>query len=281
MAQRFCGRGVCDSPAARGVGGLDRGAEGCAQRVVFHADAGSLCRLCPPPAVPGPLLDGGVDAGAGADVQADGGHAPVCAVLVGLLAAETIHPTGRPFGSLASDRRKGSAAGSFRRSLRGHAFCAEGGDRVVASLCANRQRPGFLRCLFGTDDLSGWIGRSLSSSGKRPGALENYRGLCPVAGHLRRGHCRPAEAPLVFVRLVVVFGDVGSGNRVDSVGVAGAGGSLHVSAADWLVSVADLGGGGSVRRLASPPRGAGRLLHDHSGGFDFLRARADGLLAQQ
>ena len=41
-------------------------------------------------------------------------------------------------------------------------------------------------------------------------------------------------------------------------GVAGAGGSLHVSAADRIVFDADLGGGGIVRRLASPPRGVGR-----------------------
>ena len=70
-----------------------------------------------------------------------------------------------------------------------------------------------------------------------------YRGLCPVAGHLHRCPCHPAETALVFDRLVVVFGDVGSGNRVDSVGDAGAGGPLHLSAADWPVYSSDLDGG--------------------------------------
>ena len=64
------------------------------------------------------------------------------------------------------------------------------------------------------------------------------------------------------------------------IGVAGAGGSLHLSAADWLVCAADVGGGGIVRRLASPSRGAGRLRHDHPCCFDFLCARADFLLAE-
>jgi len=44
-------------------------------------------------------------------------------------------------------------------------------------------------------------------------------------------------------------------------------------ATDWLVSVADLGGGGSVRRLALPPCGTGRQLHDPPPGFDSLRAQ--------
>ena len=39
-------------------------------------------------------------------------------------------------------------------------------------------------------------------------------------------------------------------------------------------------GGRSVRWLASPSRGSGRRRHDHPRGFDFLRARADCLLAE-
>ena len=76
-----------------------------------------------------------------------------------------------------------------------------------------------------------------------------------------------------LIMLVPVIGIV-------QVGGSGAGGSLHVSAADRVVSVADLGGGGGVRRLALPPRGAGRPGHGHSGGLDVLRARTDFLLAE-
>ena len=47
------------------------------------------------------------------------------------------------------------------------------------------------------------------------------------------------------------------------------------------VSDADVGGGGFVRGLASSPRGAGRPRDGHSGGFDFLCAGADCLLAEQ
>jgi hypothetical protein len=50
--------------------------------------------------------------------------------------------------------------------------------------------------------------------------------------------------------------------------------------AGWRHRRVVLGGGGSVRWLASPARGAGRRLHGHSGGFDFLCARADFLLAE-
>ena len=99
--------------------------------------------------------------------------------------------------------------------------------------------------------------------------------------HFHGRFCPAPSLPLFFDRLAVVSHHAGAGDRDCSGRIAGAGGSLHVSAADWAVSVADLGGGGIVRRLASSPRGAGRRRHGHSGGFDFLRAGADGLLAQQ
>ena len=116
-----------------------------------------------------------------------------------------------------------------------------------------------------------------------PGAIGISK-VVAVAGsvgwHFRGRFCPPSSSPLFFDRLAVVSHHADAGDWDCSGGLTSAGGSLHVSAADRAVSDADLGGGGFVRRLASPPRGAGRRRHGHSGGFDFLRARADCLLAK-
>ena len=48
LAQRVCGGGVCHPPAARGVRGVDRGAQGCAERAFLHAHIGSLSSLRSP-----------------------------------------------------------------------------------------------------------------------------------------------------------------------------------------------------------------------------------------
>src|SRR5208282_3786426 len=111
---------------------------------VLHAGHRGFCPLCPklaesqesrvegtsssnsrPSTFDPRLLSGAVVLCVGPDVQADAGDVAVRIAVAGLLAAETIHPTGGPFGSMAANRRKGSAAGFFRRSLCGHAFCPD------------------------------------------------------------------------------------------------------------------------------------------------------------
>src|ERR1051326_2633098 len=46
MAQRDCRRLVCFASAARGVGGLDFGTEGCVERVLSVSDLAGVCGVC-------------------------------------------------------------------------------------------------------------------------------------------------------------------------------------------------------------------------------------------
>ena len=95
MAQRVCGGGVRGASVAGGVGGVGVGAQGCVERVVFHADAVGLCAACG-------RAESTINtesqkslctaAGfgvfcAGPDGQEHGGDAAVCVVAAGLLAA--------------------------------------------------------------------------------------------------------------------------------------------------------------------------------------------------
>ena len=166
----------------------------------------------------------------------------------------------------------------------GHAFCPDRGHPVVRAdfpSLARGQCLDLLCGLFGPDVLAVGSGGFIPVYGRGRWGFKSGAVTGCVGRHFRGRFCPAPSASLFFDRLAVVSDHAGAGDWDCSGGSAGAGGSLHLSAADRLVSVADLGGGGIVRRLASPPRGAGRLRHDHSRGIDFLRAHADFLLAEQ
>ena len=46
LAQCLGGGALCPAPAACGIGGLGVGAQGCAERVLLHADAVGVCGVC-------------------------------------------------------------------------------------------------------------------------------------------------------------------------------------------------------------------------------------------
>ena len=89
------------------------------------------------------------------------------------------------------------------------------------------------------------------------------------------------DTSLAGGRLALVFGDDDSGDR-DGADILTTPMRIVTPICRRSACIcADLAGGGFVRRLASPPLGCWRALHGHSGGFDFLRAQADLLLAKQ
>ena len=87
LAQRVCGGGLCRASAARGIGGLDHGAEGCAERAVLSADAVGLCLVCAPAWGAGEIPSRDRFIRRGTDVQGDDRHAARGAALTRLLAA--------------------------------------------------------------------------------------------------------------------------------------------------------------------------------------------------
>ena len=178
---------------------------------------------------------------------------------------------------------KAALARTGRRIVCGHDFCPARSAPVVRAdfpAVAPGQCLDVLCGLFGPDVLAVGSGGFIPVYGQGYWGFGSGAVTGTVGRHFRGRICPAAALPLFFDRLAVVSHHAGAGDRDCSSGIAGACGSLHVSAADWVVSVADLGGGGVVRRLASPPRGAGRPGHGHSGGLDFLRAGADCLLAK-
>ncbi len=87
LAERFCGGRVCHSSLAGGIGRLDLGTKGCAQRRLFHAHSFGLRALCPQRAAfSRPIPDCGRPLCPRFDVQTDPGHAPLCPIAPGLLA---------------------------------------------------------------------------------------------------------------------------------------------------------------------------------------------------
>ena len=280
MAQRVCGGGVCDSSVAGGIGGLGRRAQGRFERVFFHADARGLRPLCAPPALDGPLWRRGAVLRPGTAVQEHAGDDALRPPAAGLLAAE---PSFRLLSSgfAPAGGRENPAVCADGRIVRGDGpGSGESDCWPVAFRAADGKRRGVLRHLPLADDPSIGTGVCLSQPGKLSAALAGGRGTGVAAGHIRSGMGISPDASLPRGRLALVSGDDDPGDRDCADILLRPCGSLHLSAADRLVSVADLGGGGSVRRLASPPRGAGRRRHGHSGGFDFLRAHADFLLAE-
>src|SRR5208282_3859762 len=198
----------------------------------------------------------------------------------GLLAAEPscrrLAPAFAPAGG-----RENPPVGAGGRLVRGDGPGSGETDRWQAAFrSADGKRRDVLHHLPVADDPSSGTGVCLSQPGKLSAALAGGRGTGVAAGPIRSGMGISPDTSLSRGRLALVSGDAGPGYRDGADILLRPCGSLHLSAADRLVSAADLGGGGSVRRLALPPRGAGRLLHNHPHGFDFLRARTDCLLAE-
>ena len=174
---------------------------------------------------------------------------------------------------------KAASAGTHRRGLHGDDGGPEEHHCAGAGRFANRQCGGVLCRLPAPDGLPAGAGGFVPVSA-RSSRVGNHTGSLAGGCHFGRGVSPAAKAALFIDGLAVVSGNARSGNRTDPVRNTRPCGSLHLSAADRFVFRLDLGGGGFVRRLASPPGGAGRRFRDHSGGFDFLRAHSDLILAK-
>ena len=87
LAERYRGGALGDPSAAGGIGGLGDRTERRPQRRVLHADAGSLCELCPSSVFACPIFGGDGSLRVGTDDQADVDHVAVRPAAVGLLAA--------------------------------------------------------------------------------------------------------------------------------------------------------------------------------------------------
>ena len=262
------------------------------RQVTSRVELPTSVTLHPPPVTF--LLSGAVVFCVGFDVQADAGDSAVRAAAAGLLAVGTSDEW-----RVAGDKIRNSCSSTLnpqpllleKLPLFGLAvascvvtiFAQHKAHPVVRAVFPSLA-PGECRdllCgLFGPDVLAVGSGGFIPVYGRGHWVFGSGAVTGTVGRHFRGRFYPASSSPLFFDRLAVVSHHAGAGDRDPSGRIAGAGGSLHVSAADWVVCVADLGGGGVVRRLASPPRGAGRRRHGHSGGFDFLRAGADGLLAQ-
>jgi hypothetical protein len=135
--------------------------------------------------------------------------------------------------------------------------------------------------LYGPDVLAVESGGCISvdrrgCQGCRSGAVAGG-----VGRHFDGSLYPPSPLPLSSHRLGMVSHHAAAGDWDSASGSAGAGGSLHLSAADRPVPAADLGGHRLVRSLALSPPGAGQRFSSHSGCFDFLCACTDGVLAEQ
>src|SRR5208282_5269063 len=293
VAQRVCGGGLCHSSAAGGIGGVGGGAKGCVERVVFHADALGLCALRSGYAFDGPLPWRGGSFRPWPAVQAQPGDLAICIVAAGLLAVAPVRrrgggrrqigrSAGRFWGFGPSDHGKGSAPGVKRRGVcdggygggRSHPIAC----RVVVP-CADEQSHNVLCDLLEADDLPCGPGALLSIPGQGCVWMGNRSCACIAGWDFGGGDWGLAEAALYAGGVVMVCGDAGADDWDYASRRFCARRSLQLPADDWVVCRPDLGGGGSVRRVASPPRVAGRVRHGHSGCFDFVRAHSGLVLA--
>ncbi len=166
----------------------------------------------------------------------------------------------------------------------GHAVRPDGGHTAVQELFPGRESGECLDLLCGLsgpDVLAIGLGGLLPACGR---AGSDFKGGAVPGGvgrHFHRRFCPASSSSLSFDRLAVVSDHAGAGHWDSAGGGSGAGGSLQLSVADRLVCSVELGGGGTMRRLASPPRGAGPGLHHNPHGLDSLCAHAGFLLAEQ
>src|ERR1035438_5278311 len=97
VAQRICGLLICPAPAARGIRGVGGGEKRRLERALLVPHSVVL-RALRGAAEPGAVLAGGDGILPGPDVQADDGHAAVCAAAAGLVASSPSQPAGDSLG---------------------------------------------------------------------------------------------------------------------------------------------------------------------------------------
>ena len=313
LAQRVCGGGVCDSSVAGGIGGVGGGTQGRAQRHIFHADHRGVCAVCPKTVE---SRESRVETQTASALDPRPWTLDYYLVLLffalGLMCKPMLVTL--PFVLLLLDYWPLGRFSSFKLSSFKSRNCPQpstldsqrlileklplfglaAASCVVTLFAQTKAIQPFeqislpLRVGNALISYVAYLGQMFWPSGLAVfypftaggvGVSGVVLSLVVLAG-ISAGVFVLRRRPLFFDWLAVVSHHAGAGDWDCSGGSAGAGGSLHLSAADRLVSVADMGGGGSVRWLASPPRGAGRLLHDHPRCFDFLRAHPDFLLAE-
>ena len=279
LPERFRGRPLCGAPAARRVGGLDRGAQGRAERAAVPAHPAGLSRVRAA-ARAEPLRRRGRALRAGAHGQADARHLAVRPPPPRLLAARSC----RVVIHLAPPDRREAAPGGTGRGLQpGHAgrpAAHRPESRAASAEPAFRHRGPRLRLVRGQGGLPLTPRRSLSLS----------RGRYRVAGARGGRHCRRrflagvACVPASFLpdrRLVLVCRDAGARPGPRAGGKPALGGPLHVHPRHRPLH---RGGVGSCRprgRVApSRPPAGGRRGHRPLRGRA-RRAPASRVLAQQ
>ena len=92
LAQRLRGGGFCDPSLARGIGRVGVGTQGCAQRLILHADNWSVRALCAWRMVGHPLRACHHPVCVRSHVQTNAGYHAIGAAAAGLLASEPFHP---------------------------------------------------------------------------------------------------------------------------------------------------------------------------------------------
>ncbi len=275
LAQRDGGGVVCLASVASGQCRVDRGAEERAERSVLDRRDGRL-RALRTTARGWPLSAGAPGLRAGVDVQADPRRPAVRIAALGFLAVAALAlrtvvggagfirrqeilaaVCTRDHGEI--DLRKSPVVPVRRRFELYHGRRASGiGQHACigghAVLPSRWKRAGVLRPLPRQGDLAGGPVRVLSASRRvagRPGGWQ--RGT--AARRDAVSTLENAARALCASRLVLVSWRIGPLHRPGPGGSPGNGGSLRLSAVDWVVRAGGLERGGFHRRLAAPSGG--------------------------
>ena len=276
LAQRDGGGVVCMASVASGQCRVDRGAEERAERPLLDRRDGSLRKLRAT-AQSWPLSAGAAGLRAGVDVQADPRRPAVRLAAAGFLAVAAL-ALGTVVGGAGCrgrqeipaavsardhseiDPRKSPVVPVGRRFELYHGCRAPGiGQHVCigghAVLLSRWKRGGVLRALPRQGDVAGAPVRVLSASGRvagRPGGWQ--RGT--AARRDAVSALENAARALCASRMVLVSWRIGPLHRPGPGGSPGNGGTLRLSAANWIVRAGGLERGGFDRCLATPSGGA-------------------------
>ena len=116
---------------------------------------------------------------------------------------------------------------------------------------------------------------------RRVDHMENRFGIGFPGGRLHGSHLAATESSLFIGRLAVVCGNAGSGDRTRTSGKSGAGGSVHVSAADWRLFACGVGGTRCTLFPAARPLDIGRRFAERDRRPDGVCDDTNIVLAQQ
>ncbi len=263
-------------PPARGIGGVGFGARGRLERIVFRADSGGLCRVCPRPVFSAALPVLITAFGLGLMAK------PMLVTLPLVLLLLDYWPLGRfPFRRrLVIEKVPLLLLSAISSMLTLSAQRNPGIESPDCHFVASRQCLGFLRRVPRSVLLAGGAGGVLSLSGRPAAELETSRGTGAVGVHLGGSAGRPAAAPLRAGRLAVVRGDAGAGDRAAASRRSRAGRPLYVLAADRLVPCPDLGSGRTVPVLVRSSLARWRGIGAGADGTDGWRV-ASGVVLEQ